>query len=200
MSHHMSVFLGQHSIVHSAEVSGGETEWSLADAIIQGLTDDQMRACPREGVNSIAWLYWHMARTEDAAINLLVAEGSQVLDEEWRVRLDLTRRDIGTAMTDEEVREISRRINIKEMLAYRNAVGIRTREIARGIAPEELDVVIDADRIQALHHASALVEAAVRVARFWQGKTKRFLFNMPASGHSFMHLSEALTTRRMLGV
>jgi hypothetical protein len=141
-----------------------------------------------------------MARTEDAAVNLLVAGQPQVLDDEWLRRLGLSRRDIGTAMNDEEVGEVSHQLDIASVLAYRNAVGLRTRETALNTSLEELDRVVDAERITLIKDADALVEAALRVARFWQGKTVRFIFNMPASGHSFMHLSEALATRRTLGV
>jgi hypothetical protein len=150
-------------------------------------------------MNSIAWLLWHTARTEDVTMNLLVAEGPQVLDDEWLARLGLSRRDIGTAMSDDEVSDISRKVDIEALFAYREAVGRRTREIAGSIAPEELDIIIDEARIKALTDAGALTEEAFRVARFWHGKTKRFLFNMPASGHQFMHLGEALTTRKALG-
>jgi hypothetical protein len=194
----MDIFLNQHAIVHTAAVSDGRGEWFLADQIVSGLSEEQLRTCPRPGMNSIAWLLWHTARTEDVTMNLLVAEGAQVLNDEWLARLGLSRRDIGTAMTDEEVSDISQKVDIQALFAYREAVGRRTREIAHTIIPEELDIIIDEDRIKILTEAGALAPEAYRVARFWQGKTKRFLFNMPASGHQFMHLSEALTTRKAL--
>ena len=186
-------------MVHTAAVSDGEGEWSLADQIVSGLSEEQLRTCPRPGMNSIAWLLWHTARTEDVTMNLLVAEGPQVLDAGWLTRLKLTRRDIGTAMTDDDVADVSGKVDIPSLFAYREAVGRRTREIARAIRPEELDIIIDEARIKVITEAGALAEEAYRVARFWHGKTKRFMFNMPASGHQFMHLSEALTTRRALG-
>jgi hypothetical protein len=39
---------------------------------LQGLSEAQMRLRP-QGLNSIAWLVWHMARCEDALNLLLVA-------------------------------------------------------------------------------------------------------------------------------
>jgi hypothetical protein len=194
----MDIFLNQHSMVHTAAVSDGEGEWFLTDQIVKGLSEEQLRTCPRPGMNSIVWLLWHTARTEDVTMNLLVAERPQVLDDEWLARLGLTRRDIGTAMTDDEVADVSQKVNIPALFAYREAVGRRTREIAQAISPEELDIITDEAHIKTLTDAGALSEEAHRVARFWHGKTKRFLFNMPASGHQFMHLSEALTTRKAL--
>jgi uncharacterized damage-inducible protein DinB len=45
--------------------------------VIERLLDEpnetQIRRRPIEGVNSIAWLVWHIARAEDLAINRFVA-------------------------------------------------------------------------------------------------------------------------------
>lgn len=194
----MDIFLNLHAVVHSSAVSEGTGEWYLAEQLLAGLSEAQLRECPAPGTNSIVWLFWHMTRTEDVAMNLLVAERPQVLDEAWLARLGLNRRDIGTAMTADDVSDVSSKVNIEALFEYRDAVGRRTREIAQTITPEELDVVIDDQHIRRLNEASALIAEAYRVAQFWQGKTKRFLFNMPGSGHQMMHLSEALATRRML--
>ena len=48
----------------------------LADALMQGL---------RELANPLAWLLWHMARIEDASLNLLIGEGPQgLIPAGWR--------------------------------------------------------------------------------------------------------------------
>ena len=57
------LFLEQHGAVHSAAVGGNKM--SMAERTFAGLTDEQMRVRPREDLNSLAWLMWHMARTED---------------------------------------------------------------------------------------------------------------------------------------
>lgn len=191
------LFLRQHSIVHSAEVAE-DGEWSMLDSILEGLTDEQMRARPGKGANSIAWLLWHMARTEDVTMNVLIAEQPQVLDDEgWRERLNI-RMDIGTSMDDDEVADFSEQADMRAIRAYRNAVGCRTREIVQNLSPEEFDQKVDPARAEALLMDGALVDGAARVARFWGGKTKGFLLAMPGTGHSFMHLAEALTVRRQL--
>ena len=56
---------------------------------LHGLTEAQMRLRP-QGLNSIAWLVWHMARYEDI-LNLLLAGRPKVLDEEhWLPRLQVS--------------------------------------------------------------------------------------------------------------
>lgn len=107
------------------------------------LTDDQMRLRPHPSMNSIAWLLWHVACGEDM-LNRLLAHRPFVLDEEgWVRRLNLSRRDVGTGMTDAEVAEFSARVDIAALRAYHAEVGRRTQEIVQGLRPEDLDVVPD---------------------------------------------------------
>jgi uncharacterized damage-inducible protein DinB len=189
-------FLHQHAMVHSKEVAEGP--WSLADNVLDGLTEEQWRARPGSGGNSIAWLVWHMARTEDVAVNLLVAGRTQVLHEEgWLERLKI-RQDIGTSMSDEEVGDFSTQVDIAAIRAYRHAVGRRTREVVQNLRPEELTEPVNPEGMEALFPQGALVEGAARIATFWGDKTKGFILNMPATGHNFMHLSEAVSIRRQM--
>ncbi len=192
----LQLFLYQHAIVHSAEVSQ-DGAWSMVDSILQGLSEDQMRWCPGPGKNSIAWLLWHMARTEDVTMNLLVAGRPQVFDEGWRERLGLSRLDIGTGMQDEEVADFSARVNIPALLDYRNAVGRRTREIAQALKPEDLESAVNEAALGKLISEGALTEKATRLKDFWGSKKKAFILAMPATGHNFMHLSDALGVRNM---
>src|SRR5262249_10500025 len=85
------LFLSQHTFMHSAAV-GGNT-MSAAERTFSGLTDEQMRVRPREDLNSLAWLLWHIARVEDAMINRVLAGRPQVFDDAWMKRLAISRRD-----------------------------------------------------------------------------------------------------------
>ena len=102
-------FLEQHARLHAAEVADGA---SLADRILGGLTDNEMRLRPGKGMNSLTWLLWHMARTEDVSVNRVVTDSRQVFDESWARQHGISRPDIGTGMTDEEVAELTERIDV----------------------------------------------------------------------------------------
>src|SRR2546425_12938088 len=117
----VSFFLVTHADVHSREVAGHETYF---DRVLGGLSDEVMRMRPGKGLNSLIWLLWHMARTEDAAVNPVVAGRGQVLDDEWMRRMNVPWRIIGTGMTDDEVAEITARADIASVRAYRSAVGL----------------------------------------------------------------------------
>src|SRR5262245_40934969 len=103
------LFLVQHERFHSAEVGGGE---SYSDRVFGGLTDNQMRARPGGGLNSLVWLLWHMARTEDVAVNLVVTDRRQVLDDGWVRRINIWSRTIGTRMADGAGDGLSRRADV----------------------------------------------------------------------------------------
>jgi DinB superfamily len=196
------LFLRQHAITHSvAMVGADECEWSFQDALLEGISEEQLRLQAQPGTNTVAWLIWHMARTEDVAMNLLVAGRPQVLQEEdWPGRLKLSRSDIGTGAADEEVADISAKLDIPALLAYRLAVGRRTREIVRTLRPEELAEPVPAARIDELLSVGALLDDAHDLAAFWRGKSKAYLLAMPATGHSLAHLGEAMSIRGRLGL
>src|SRR3989304_1828495 len=142
----LAFFLPQHARLHAADVA---EERTLAERVFGGLTGQQLRLRPVKGSNSLAWLLWHMARTEDAAVNAVVANRRQILDEGWAERLRVPRRDIGTGMTEDEVADLSARIDPSVVKAYRSAVGRRTREVVvalRAAAWEEIIGPADGER------------------------------------------------------
>src|SRR5687767_11827702 len=121
------LFLAQHAAVHSAAVGGNPA--SAAERTFGGLTDDQMRVRPREDLNSIAWIMWHIARAEDIMLNAVLNDRPQVLDDAWLTRLNIARRDFGIGMKSDEVTALTRQIDVGALREYRDAVGTRTREL-----------------------------------------------------------------------
>ena len=87
-------------------------------------------------MNSIAWLLWHMARTEDVGLSVFISCRPQLADDEdWFSRLNVARRDIGTGMTDAEVRRLSAEIDLRALDAYWDAITRRTQRIVRELDP-----------------------------------------------------------------
>jgi len=137
----LQFFLQQYDFLHSA----------VEGTILSGLTETQMRHHPQQGQNSVAWLVWHVARWEDFMITLLDSEPQQLFDrEDWLGRMQLTRRDAGTAMTYEEAVALSIQIDLTALGRYRQEVGRRTRAVAQAFDPKRLDAAIDAERLR--HH------------------------------------------------
>jgi len=104
------LLLEEHSAMHSSAVGGNKA--SMAERTFAGLTDEQMRVRPREDLNSLAWIMWHIARAEDIMANVIVSGRNQVLDDGWAPRLKITRPDFGIGMSKAEVAELSAAVDI----------------------------------------------------------------------------------------
>jgi hypothetical protein len=195
----MRYALDQHAWTHAAAVSGSASQ-TTADRLILGLTDEQMRLRPVAGLNSIAWLIWHIARVEDVAINALVAGAPQVLERGgWSARLGLPSATLGTGMDDAEVEQVSRQVSIAALLDYRMAVGRRTREVIAQVQEADLDQPVDPARIAGLVPQGSITAPAAWLVDAWQGQPLRFFIAMPATAHSYLHLGEAWCIRTLLG-
>ena len=188
-------FLVHHGRLHAAGVAEPASMW---ERVYGGVTDEQLRARPA-GMNSLAWLLWHTARTEDVNMNLVITAGHQVFDDGWSKRLGIGRVDIGTGMTDAEVTDLSRRLDLAAARAYRTAVGKRTREIVSKLrvgAWDEIVTPLDVNRAVA---AGAFGPRAGWVEKLWQGVTKANRLGATAITHNAMHLGEAVAVRGQLG-
>ena len=194
----VSFFLIAHGGLHSAEVAGGTP---YADRVFAGLTDDQMRARPGKGLNSLVWLLWHMARTEDVAVNLVVAGRSQVLDDAWVSRLNVPWRTIGTGMTDDEVSELTARADVAAVRAYRSAVGLRTREVVKSLRPEAWDEILGIGDTARANTTGAFARGWVDGVGYkaWQDRSRGAQLGSSAIIHNAMHMAEAITVRSQAG-
>jgi hypothetical protein len=182
----LEFFFLQHGRVHSSNVS---PVMSLADRIFGGSTDAQMRIRPGKDVNSLVWLLWHMASTEDIAVNLVVARSEQVFDDGWARRMNVSRRDNGTGMTAAEVGELSERADVAAVQAYRDAVGLRTRDVVATLAPADWSEILStADATRLPGNFEAFV-----------GQPRAFELGTSAILHNALHLGEAMTIRGLLG-
>ncbi len=76
----LALFLEQHAAVHARTVSGANG-WNFEAEVWEGLDEAAARRVPPGQEHSIVWCLWHLARIEDATMNLLLAGASQALDE-----------------------------------------------------------------------------------------------------------------------
>jgi len=192
----VTFFLRQHAAVHASDVSGA----SLVERVFGGLSDEQLRLRPGPRLNSLVWLLWHMARTEDAAVNPVVAARDQVLDEDWIRRMNVPWRTIGTGMTTDEVTEMSTRADVTAVRAYRSAVGRRTQEVLRALRPEAWDEIVEVPDIRRAAAAGALRDWVEGANYPWLGWTRAEQLASSALRHNSAHIGEAVTIRSLAGV
>jgi hypothetical protein len=193
-----SFILGQHARLHFSDVS--PEPGTLAERILGGMTDEQMRMRPGRGLNPLAWVLWHMARVEDVCINLVVIDGRQVFDEAWASRMGVRRWDIGTGMSEDEVRDLAGSLNVAAARAYRSAVGRRTRDIVT-LLPLSVweEIIAPADTARAAQ-AGAFGPHAAWVEKAWQNMSRATRLGAAAIAHNAMHLGEAATIRGQAGL
>jgi hypothetical protein len=194
------LLLRDHARAHGPGVGEPEGGLFMGALLLNDVTDEQARMKPAEGVNSLAWILWHMARSEDLGVNLIVAGQPQVIDGDgWVDRLGLSRTDIGTGMNDDEVADFTNRVNLNALKEYRNAVGRRTREVVQELRPEEWTELQDAGAMQRVAEAGAIGENAQWMASAFGGKSKALILSHTCVAHSFWHLGEGVTVRSLVG-
>lgn len=192
----MALFLRQHALLHARRMAESEP-WSLEDEILDDMAAEQIRRIPQGGEHSVAWCIWHIARIEDLTMNLLVAGSPQLVHREgWLERLRAPIQDTGNAMDVSAVAALSAALDLEALRDYRVAVGRRTREIVRQLAPEALQQRVDPLRVRRVMEEGAVVEPAQGIAEYWSRRTIAGLLLMPASRHLLVHLNEALALKR----
>jgi DinB family protein len=184
------LFLAQHSAVHTAAVGGNKL--SAAERVLNGLTDEQMRVRPREDLNSIAWLVWHIARAEDIFLNPVLAGRDQVFDDAWMKRLGVSRKDFGIGMKSPEVSDLTKSMNLDALREYRDAVGKRTREIVGGFQPQDWEGQIPQS---ALERAAGEGAFPPPMAQAFTGRPRVAVLSGIALFHPAAHFGEATTVR-----
>jgi hypothetical protein len=176
----------------------------LFDRMTRRLAEQQVRVAPAEGVNSIAWLLWHMARTEDAVVNLVVGDRQQIFAEgDWGRRLRVELREVGVAMSADEAQAVGSRLDLGALRDYWEAVGARTEAVVAALRPEELAHTIAAERVHRAIVEQGIIPDTERVYDgvhgFWSGKPKAFMLQYYALGHNLLHFGEAQAIRGLIG-
>ena len=145
---------------------GAHDELRVEVARLAELPDDHWRARPH-GMNSVAWLVWHMVRAEDCVVNRLVFDRPQVLDDpatRWPERMRVPLRHHGSTMTSAEVDRLTADVDVAALVAYAAAAGARTHELVEGMRPEMLDEVVEPERLRRV----LIDEGLLRAAQTWR--------------------------------
>ena len=188
-----------HAVTHAGMVSSSPRP-TFYDELLDGLTDEDYHIMPTEKDETIAWQIWHIARIEDLVGNLLIAEQDQVFNDEWMSRLNVTVRDTGNAMTDEQIIDFSRQVSKRELIEYRNTVGCRTREILKSLTPGDLKRKPGAGYLDRLISEGGLLnhKKSLWLRDFWGNYTVTGLILLPLTLHHMLHLPDSAAIRDTL--
>ncbi|SHK79677.1 DinB superfamily protein [Anaerocolumna jejuensis DSM 15929] len=188
-----------HSIVHSSEITPG-IEPTLLDEVWEGLTEKAFLIMPTVKDVTVAWNIWHITRIEDITANILIGEREQVLDEEWLERLGVRVRDTGNAMTDEEILALSRQLVREELKSYRDAVGVRTKEIINNLTSPDLKRKVKGESIARILKEGGVTEQedSIWLLDFWGKKNVAGIILMPITRHQAGHLNDCIKLKKKL--
>jgi hypothetical protein len=171
------------------------------DSLFSTLSDAQLRHRPRPDLNAIAWIVWHMARAEDFGVQRFVAHRPQLFDSGgWMARLNVPLRHCGTGMTDDEVSDLSARVDLSALRAYWAAVGRGTREVVHALRPEALDEGIEPAYVhQVLFDEGVAGPNAAFMEQAYHGRTKAWFLVHLGLTHNYEHSAEAFVISGLLG-
>lgn len=175
-----------------------------AGELLSGISDGEYAIMPSKNDETIAWSLWHIARIEDVTMNMLAARTEQVFSDEWRTKINAPVSDTGNSMSDDEIMKFSKAVDIRQLIAYRNAVAVRTREIVGALCAEDMRRKVSAEDIErvALCGAVSADEESAWLLDYWAGKDIAGLLLMPPTRHAMLHLNscgkikQLLTTRK----
>lgn len=187
------LLLDEHGRMHAATVTG--EKGTLAERTFGGLSDDQMRVRPREDLNSLAWLMWHIARAEDIFANIILSGRDQVVDDGWLPRLKISRRDFGIGMSKPEVAELTAQVDVAALRDYRDAVGRRTQEVIRGFGPADWQGELQAPVLEKAASLGCFGPKGEMVAKAFTGRPRIGILGGLLVTHAAMHMGEAQTVR-----
>src|SRR5919201_5384020 len=169
------LFLMQHAAVQSLAVGGNP--FSAAERALGGVTDEQMRVRPREDLNSLTWILWHIARAEDLLVNAAIAGRPQVWDDSWAKRTGIARRDFGIGMTSAEVTELTHAADLGALREYRDAVGRRTREIVGNFKDSDWGGELTSLALQKAAADGAFGTRAEQMVKVFSGRPRTAVLN-----------------------
>src|ERR1700730_11312458 len=86
------------------------------------LTPEELVAQPLRGVNPIAFLLWHMARSQDWAVNTAIRDVPEVIKRKPWADTPLAVPGIGTGFELEQAADAAARFELPELLSYADAV------------------------------------------------------------------------------
>jgi hypothetical protein len=115
----------------------------VVHGVVEGLESDTLSARPDGDGNSIAWLIWHLTRIQDDHVAGVAGREQVWTASGWfdRFGLPLEAFDTGYGHSSDEVASVQAPAEL--LLGYFDAVHAATARFVRGVAPLDLDRIVD---------------------------------------------------------
>lgn len=184
------LFLDLHGKLHFSIVSSSQS--NEVDDLFGDLSHDEYCMMPSANAETIAWILWHIARIEDLTMGILVNNGEQIFNPVWKEKIHSPITDTGNALTRDEIIQFGNSLNIEMLLAYRNAVGTRTREIVRQLEAGDVKRKVTWDGLEKIRTEGGVTDQkdSAWLLDYWGSKDVAGILLMPPTRHLILHLNE----------
>ena len=168
--------------------------------ILGALPPEQLQVRPHPRLNSIAWIVLHVARNHDVVASRFLVGCEQVfIAGGWAAQLNIGHQHAGTGMTDDEVAEVTARIDMDALHAYWAAVGERVREAVGALSPVTLDEITEPEQARRVMGWEYFPEHLAASAEEFTGRTKGMWLAGTILAHGLRHVGEIQTIRSLVG-
>ena len=147
---------------------------------------------------TIAWSIYHLFRIEDIVCNSLIKDDNQIFFAGgFQNRLNASIITTGNELTNEQMIDFSKSLNIQELFSYAKEVKSASNKMILELTSESLKTKITSDKKSALEKLNVVStdENSFWLIDYWCGKDIRGLLQMPFSRHWIMHIEACLKIR-----
>ena len=189
-----------HALVHPAEISG-RMEKTIADHVLDYMMQGkQNELVPRETWDTdlhydgsktvpICWQFWHTYRIEDLVSNILMKNGQQIFNEEWKEKIGSSITDTGNALEPDELVAWGKNINAEELRNYMIVVGKNTRRILSELTLEQIKSMVPEEWVMRILEEGGVTTdfRSVWLLVFWGRLTIGGMILRPMTSHHMMN-------------
>jgi len=152
--------------------------------------------------NTLLWLFWHIARVEDAGVTRFVTREEQVLHRDnWNAKLGTDVTHFGFGCTREKMLAVSAQLDVGAVRDYWHAVIEYVFAAVDRVPPETLDEVLSDEAVRVVLADEGVAPSAQVVAEtvpIYSGWTRLEALYHFSTTHYYWHGGEVRTLEGIL--
>ena len=189
------LYLSMHKYLHFSD-----NDDTLMNQLWKNLNTKDFSIMPTAKDVTIAWNIWHITRIEDLTMNILLNNSEQIYNKEWKRKMNVSVNDTGNAMTDDEIMELSRNMNIEVLKEYRKAVGNQSQNILSKLVFEDMKRRVESKNIEKILKEGGVTEHpdSIWLLDFWGRKNVAGIILMPGTRHQIGHLNDCINLKEKI--
>lgn len=189
------LYLSMHKYLHFSDIDD-----TLMNQLWKSLNTKDFSIMPTARDVTIAWNIWHITRIEDLTINMLLNKSNQIFNNKWKENLNVEFTDTGNAMTDDEIMELSRNMNIEVLKEYRKTVGSQTQNILSKLVFEDMKRKMESKNIERILEEGGVTNHpdSIWLLDFWGRKNVAGIILMPGTRHQIGHINDCINLKEKI--